>query len=131
MRTASSKPNHARSIAITTNSRTLSVAGAIWALSLFFLASAWSKDLPLQIKVLSAESHPFQGPALAPVNCDYHDISAYCSSSSPITYVENTMVVEEPNGNSLEIACTVYNQWSHCRNLPVNRSFRRGWENTT
>ena len=109
---------------MTTNSRTLSVAGAILALSMFFLPCALSEDLPLQIKVLSAESHQFQGPALAPANCDYHDISAYCSSSSPITYVENTMVVEEPNGKSLEIGCTVYNQWSHCTSLPVNQSFQ-------
>jgi len=109
---------------MTTTNRTLSVAGAILALNMFFLAGAWSEDLPLQIKVLSAESHQFQGPALAPSNCDYHDISAYCYSSSPTTYVENTMVVEEPNGNSLEIACTVYNRWSHCTSLPVNQSFQ-------
>jgi hypothetical protein len=87
-------------------------------------ASAWSKNLPgIQIKVIGSESHQFQGPALAPSNCDYHDISAYCYGSSPTTYVENTMVVEEPNGKSLEIACTVYNRWSNCRSLPVNQSF--------
>jgi AMMECR1 domain-containing protein len=34
------------------------------------------------------------------------------------------MVVEEPNGNSLEIECTVYNRWSHCRSLPVKQSFQ-------
>jgi len=94
-------------------------------LSLAAMASAWSKDLPvIQIKVLSAESEQFQGPALAPANCDYHDISAYCFNSKPKTYVENTMVVEEPNGNSLEVACTVFNRWSHCRSLPVNQSFQ-------
>ena len=94
-------------------------------LSLAAMPSGWSKDLPvIQIRVLGAESHQFLAPALAPANCDYHDISAYCSNSRPTTYVENTMVVEEPNGNSLEIACTVYNRWSHCRNLPVNQSFQ-------
>ena len=92
-------------------------------------ASAWSKDPPvIQIKVLSAESEQFQGPALAPANCDYHDISAYCFNSKPKTYVENTMVVEEPNGNSLKIACTVYNRWSRCRNLPVKQSFQARME---
>jgi len=87
-------------------------------------ASAWSKDLPLQIKVLSAESYQFQDPPLAPPDCNWRDISAYCYSSSPQTYVENTMVVQEPDGNSLEIACTVYNRWSHCTSLPVNQSFK-------
>jgi hypothetical protein len=88
------------------------------------MASAWSKDLPLHIKVLSAESHQFQGPPLVPRDCNWRDISAYCYSSSPDTYVENTMVVEESNGKSLEIACTVYNQWSHCTSLHVNQSFQ-------
>lgn len=103
--------------------RTLSVAGAVLAVAILFLASAWSKDLPLQIKVLSGESHQFQGPPLTPPNCNWKDISAYCYSSSPETYVENTMVVQEPDGKSLEISCTVYAQWSHCTTLPVNQSF--------
>ncbi len=109
---------------MTTINRTKILAVATFAFSTLFLANAWSKELPFQIKVLSGTTHQFQGPALAPANCDYHDISAYCSNSSPITYVENTMVVQKPNGNSLEIACTVYNQWSHCTTLPVNQSFQ-------
>ncbi len=92
------------------------------------MASAWAKDLPLHIKVLSAESREFQGPPLAPPDCNWRDISAYCYSSSPETYVENTMVVQESNGKSLEIACTVYNQWSHCASLPVNQSFQARME---
>jgi len=93
----------------------------------FFLAavaSSWPKDLPLRIKVLSGESHEFQGSPLAPPNCNWRDISAYCYGSSPRTYVENTMVVQEPGGKSLEIACTVYNRWSHCAALPINQSFQ-------
>lgn len=88
------------------------------------IASASSKPLPFQVKVLSAESQSFKAPALDPPNCNFHDIDAYCSSSSPQTYVENTMVVQEPNGKSLEVACTVYNQWSRCTTLPVNQSFQ-------
>jgi hypothetical protein len=87
------------------------------------MASAWSQDLPLQIKVLSGESRQFEGPLLDPPNCNWRDINAYCTSSSPITYVENTMVVQEPDGKSLDIACTVLNRWSNCTNLPVNQSF--------
>jgi hypothetical protein len=86
--------------------------------------SAWSKDWPLQIKVLSAESRQFQDPPLVPRDCEWRDLSAYCYSSSPETYVENKMAVETPDGKHLEIACTVYNQWSHCANLPVNRTFQ-------
>jgi len=104
--------------------RTLSSASAIFALSILLGGSAWSKDLLLQIKVLSAERRQFQGPALAPLDCNWRDISAYCYSSSPETYVENTMVVQEPDGKSLKIACTVYYQWSHCASLPVNQSFQ-------
>lgn len=85
------------------------------------VTSAWSKDWPLPVKVLSAESHQFQAPA--PPKCDWRDISAYCYSSTPAIYVENTMVVQEPDGKSLEIACTVYNQWSRCASLPVHQSF--------
>jgi len=109
---------------MTTINRTLSVVGAIFALSILFLASAWAKDLPLHIEVLSAESHQFQAPPLLPPNCNWKDISAYCYDSSPETYVENTMVVQELSGKSLEIACTVDNPWSHCTSLPVNQTFQ-------
>jgi hypothetical protein len=75
------------------------------------------------MKVLSAESYEFQAPPLAPPDCNWRDISAYCYSSSPETFVENTMVVQEPDGKRLEIGCTVYNRWSQCRTLPLNQSF--------
>ena len=61
---------------------------------------------------------------LAPLNCNWLDYDANCLHSSPKTYVENTMVVLKSDGKSLEIACTVYNQWSHCTSLPVNQSFQ-------
>ena len=84
---------------------------------------AWSGDLPLHIKVLSEESRQFQGPRLAPPNCNFESFDAYCFSSTQ-TYVENTMVVQEPDGKSLEIACSIYNRWSRCASLPVNQSFQ-------
>jgi hypothetical protein len=88
------------------------------------LTSSWSKELPFQIKVLSTESHQFQGAPLDPPNCTWRDISGYCTSSRPQTYIENKMVVLEADGKKLEIACTVYNPWSHCTSLPVNQTFR-------
>jgi hypothetical protein len=109
---------------MTTINRTMRAVGKIVLLGMIFLTSAWSKDVPLQIKVLSAESRQFQGPALDPPNCNWRDISAYCYSSSPVTYVENEMVVQESDGQSLEIACTVYAQWSPCTTLPLNQSFQ-------
>ncbi|MFZ0293495.1 MAG: hypothetical protein WAL52_07805 [Candidatus Sulfotelmatobacter sp.] len=96
----------------------------VLALLLVVAASARSKESPLQIKVLNAESRPFQGPPIAPPDCNWRDISAYCTSSKPESYVENKMAVQEPNGKTLEIACTVYNQWSHCASLPVNQTFK-------
>lgn len=66
---------------MTTINRTLSVVGAIFALSILLLASAWAKDLPLHIMVLSAESRQFQGPRLDPPNCNFQ-------TSMPIATVQ-------------------------------------------
>lgn len=87
------------------------------------MASSSAKPTPFHIKVLSAESQNFQAPPLAPPNCNFEDLNAYCSSSRPETYVAKTMVVQDGNGKSLKIGCTVYNQWSHCAALPVNQTF--------
>jgi hypothetical protein len=38
------------------------------------------------------------------------------------------MVVREPDGKSLQIACTAYNRWSHCTDLPVNSTFEAKME---
>jgi hypothetical protein len=94
---------------------------------IFFLAAmnnAWPQNLPFQIKVLSAESRQFQAPPIDPPNCAWKDISAYCYNSSPETYVENAMVVQKSDGTSLEVACTVYNRWSHCASLHVDQRFQ-------
>ena len=88
------------------------------------MASAPPKPIPLQIKVLSAESHTFLRPPFYPPNCNWRDLDAYCDNSSPVTYVENTMVVRESSGQSVEIACTVYDPWSRCVDLPVNQTFQ-------
>jgi hypothetical protein len=98
---------------------------------IFYLTAVnngWPQNLPFQVKVLSAESRQFQAPPIDPPNCDWKDISAYCYNSSPETYLENTMVVQKSDGNSYEIACTVYNRWSHCASLPVDQSFRARME---
>jgi len=88
------------------------------------IANASPKPAPLQIKVLSAQNHTFQRTPFYPPNCNWRDLDAYCDNSSPVTYVENTMVVRENSGQSVEISCTVYNPWSRCVDLPVNRTFQ-------
>ncbi len=34
------------------------------------------------------------------------------------------MIVEKSDGSRLQIACTVYNEWSRCRDLPLNQTFQ-------
>jgi hypothetical protein len=88
------------------------------------VSSASAHDVTMQIKILSAESRQFQGPPDVPRDCTWRDISAYCDMSSPKTYIENTMLVQKPDGASVEIGCTIYNRWSRCTDLPVNQNFQ-------
>jgi hypothetical protein len=94
------------------------------ALAVFLAPMANARDLSFRVKIVSAESHQFQSPPLNPPNCNWKDISAYCYGSSPKTYVENTLVVQDPSGQIFKIACTAYNRWSHCTQLPVNQTFQ-------
>jgi hypothetical protein len=90
------------------------------------MASSPQQNLSFQIKILSSESHQFQAPSTLAIGCNLfaRDYDAYCHNSTPVTYVENTMVVEAPDSKSLHIACTVYNQWSHCAALPIGQTFQ-------
>jgi hypothetical protein len=92
------------------------------------MASASPRGLRLEVKVLKADSYTFQSPPIIPHDCNWRDLSAYCYGSKPVDYVENTMVVQEPDGKSLEVACTAYNRWSHCADLPVNSTFEAKME---
>jgi hypothetical protein len=94
-----------------------------WLFATLAIASSQS-SAPVEIKVLSVSSYSFEAPQLSPPDCNWKDISAYCYSSAPVSYVENTMVIEEPNGKLLEIGCTVYAPWSRCATLPVNQTFQ-------
>jgi len=92
------------------------------------MASAASKPTPLEVKVLKADSYTFKAPPIIPHDCNWQDLSAYCYSSKPVGYVENTLTVLEPDGKSLEVACTAYNRWSRCADLPVNSTFEAKME---
>jgi hypothetical protein len=99
--------------------------GCFLAATLFLsvMASASSKPLLIKVIVLKAYSYTFRSPPIIPHDCNQQDLSAYCYGSKPVGYMENTMVVREPDGKSLPIACTAYNRWSHCADLPVNSTF--------
>jgi len=92
------------------------------------IAYASSRALPSEIKVLSAESQTVKAPPITPPDCNWQDLSAYCYSSKPIAYFENTMVIQESDGRSLKISCTAYNRWSHCVDLPINQTFQATME---
>lgn len=104
--------------------------GCFLALTVFLsvMASPSSRPPPFQVKVLRAESHTLKSPPIIPQDCNQQDFSAFCYGLKPVGYVENTMVVREPGGKSLQIACTVYNRWSHCADLPVNSTFEAKME---
>ncbi len=95
------------------------------ALFLAVAASALAKDKGnlFHVKVLSSGSHQIQAALPDPPNCNWKDISAYCYDSSPETYIENMMIVQEDDGTVLHVACTEYYEWSHCVNLPVDQSY--------
>lgn len=86
-------------------------------------ASAEAKDYPLQVKVLSAESHQILGPPeRALEGCNWRAIDAYCYASTPVPYTVNTMTVQENGGAPFSVECTAY-RWSHCTGLPVDQTF--------
>ncbi len=87
------------------------------------LTGAWAEDRAQQIKVLSSESHKIERPVTTPPDCNWKDLSAYCYSSSPLTYVAITMVVEQLDGKSLRIECTAKSPSSRCVPLPVSQTF--------
>ncbi len=86
-------------------------------------AVGWSRQLPIHIKVLSAATREVRIPVLTPPDCNWKDLSAYCYSSSPQKYIENTMVLQEQNGRALQVQCTTEEQGDKCIILPVNQSF--------
>jgi len=89
-------------------------------------ADASSKsDYPLSIKVLSVktESLPVSSDLKnVPTDCGSVDYSAYCHESRA-SVVRNTMLVQDNNGKSYTIFCTVQSRWSNCTALPIGETF--------
>jgi hypothetical protein len=88
------------------------------------LASQYS---PTRIKVLSADFHSLDDANPVPKNCDLTNFDAYCNESKNATG-ENIMRVQDSDGKSFVITCTVDSRWSKCAPLQVGESYeaRRG-----
>src|SRR5579862_628854 len=88
------------------------------------LASQYS---PTRIKVLSADFHSLADANPVPKNCDLTNFDAYCNESKNSTG-ENVMRVQDSDGKSFVITCTVDSRWSKCAPLQVGESYeaRRG-----
>ncbi len=92
---------------------------------LFLLNPAFaqaSKAYPLEITVLSAEYRALDSGTPVPKDCDLQNFSAYCNESKNPT-VQNIMRVQDGDGKSFSIACTVDSRWSKCSPLPVGKTF--------
>ena len=103
------------------------LSGILPAFFLFYLfyatlLGATSSAYPIQLKVLSAEYHALDSGTPVPKDCDLQNFSAYCNESRNPT-VQNVMVVEDNNGKSFTIACTVDSRFSKCAELPVGETF--------
>ncbi len=81
-----------------------------------------SQAYPLQIKVLSAEHRALDTGTPVPKDCDMQNYSAYCNESRNPS-VENVMVVQDAEGKSFTITCTVDSRFSKCAALPVGETF--------
>jgi PEGA domain len=88
------------------------------------LASQYS---PTRIKVLSADFHSLDDANPVPKNCDLTNFDAYCNESKNATG-ENVMRVQDSDGKSFVITCTVDSRWSKCAPLQVGETYeaRRG-----
>jgi hypothetical protein len=83
---------------------------------------AAAQAYPLRIKVLSAEFHSLNGGTPVPQDCDMQNYSAYCNGSRNPS-VQNIMLVQDADGKSFSISCTVDSRWSKCAPLPVGGTF--------
>jgi hypothetical protein len=79
----------------------------------------------LTIKIVSAttESIPLNSEDNGvPKDCGIMDYSAYCHHSRS-AIVRHTMLVQDSNGKSFTVTCTVDSIWSKCAALPVGAVF--------
>jgi len=86
------------------------------------LANAASNNT-VRIKVLDSETRSVTlDDSGVPKNCDILNYDAYCHSSKT-EQVTNTLLVQEENGTSYLVTCSVDSKWSKCVPLLKGESF--------
>jgi len=86
-------------------------------------ANAAAREPALRVKILSAESHQTNlSPDEGPRDCDLANYSGYCHGTRTQS-VQNVMLIEDSDGKSLRVTCTVETRWSKCESLPVGSTF--------
>jgi PEGA domain len=86
-------------------------------------ASAAVRSVEIRIKILDSETHSQSlGGNNVPVNCDGVNFDAYCNHSKD-SIVTNTLLVQEENGRTYHIVCTIETRYSRCVPLPKGGSY--------
>jgi len=95
--------------------------GAVVASATFAMAA--SEGSALRIKVMNSESHQIILSAdQAPQECDQINYSGYCHGSRTQT-TQNVMTIEDSDGQSYRVTCTVDTRWSKCESLVVGTMY--------
>jgi hypothetical protein len=102
--------------------KTLRLLTAVLLFSTIFAVRLASQYSPTRIKVLSADFHSLGNANPVPKNCDLTNFDAYCNESKNPTG-ENIMRVQDSDGNSFTITCSVDSRWSKCAPLQVGESY--------
>jgi hypothetical protein len=95
---------------------------ALFLCNAMLAATVASQYSPIRIKVLSAEFHPLADSNPVPKNCDMQNFDAYCNESKNATG-ESIMKVQDADGHSFTITCSVDSRWSKCAPLAVGESY--------
>jgi hypothetical protein len=102
--------------------KTMVVVGLV-AAAFLSLANAATRNNEMRVKVVNSEtrSEAVEGGDV-PKNCDGMNFDAYCNNSNT-RVLTNTLVVQEDDGTTFRVACTVDAKFSRCVPLPTGESF--------
>jgi|SRR5271170_5912669 hypothetical protein len=86
-------------------------------------ANAAAEGSALRIKIIDAESHPIiLSSDQAPQECDQINYSGYCHGARTQT-TQHILTVQEVDGESYHLTCTVDTRWSKCEALVVGAMY--------
>jgi PEGA domain-containing protein len=99
------------------------MVGMVAASAFLSLANAATRNNEMRVKVVNSEtrSEAVEGGDV-PKNCDGANFDAYCNNSNT-RVLTNTLVVQEDDGTTFRVACTVDAKFSRCVPLPTGESF--------